>query len=266
MTDFFDNVLARNTGTGSFDHVVLSFDVIQSSFNRRRLNTGLSMKIDGTAYYASVAPSVQSLSMDLRAYFAAWGVNDLESYLHATGLPSARVATVAINGKDVKPVSGTGYNAGANVQQQPVTGTTTTVSPGIIAGLAVACLILLAAIAVLVIQVRRRKGHFSRRRRTVRRSPSSARRGASPAPAVESDTEVADHSPKVSQSQTGQNSDESDDYSVGGVSIDLSLYTTDDSIVNAPAPAKKYNTKRLDKVIEMAKKHSEVGSKERLAI
>lgn len=256
ITAFLENVLESNSGVDTFDYVVLDFDVIRSSFHQRRLSTGLSIMIDGTAYFGARAPSPENLTEHIRTYFAVWGIEDMEKYLQASGLPSARIASVAIDGDGVKPASGAvGYNPGAKVEQ-PLPEEDATTSPGIIAGLAAACTVLAAVLVFLLIK-NRRKPNASRRQ-------SRAQQGVTNG---NDRVEAAALSPKLSQTQTAQISDDSDDMSVGCLSVDMSLYTTDESIVKAPIPAKNYSydPRRLDKVIEMAKNQSNV-SKERIAI
>jgi hypothetical protein len=260
ITAFIENVLETNSGVDTFDYVALDFDVIRSEFRQRRLSTGLSIRIDGTAYFGSNPPSAEDLAVDLRAYFGVWGIEDLENYLRVIGLPSSRIASVTIEGEAVKPASGTvGYNPGAKVQQ-PSTKTDPNASPGIIAGLAAACTVL-AAVMIFLLAKSRRKTNTSSR-------PPSAQRGANVY--AGNGVEAGALSPKSSQTQSAQISEEGDDaMSVGDcLSVDMSLYTTDESIVKAPPPPKPsytYDPKRLDKVIAMAKSQSSL-SKERVAI
>ena len=53
-----------------------------------------------------------------------------------------------------------------------------------------------------------------------------------------------------------------DDLSVGGMSADMSIYTTGNSVFSASI-AKTYDTKRLDRIIQMGKNRAE---SERVAI
>lgn len=256
MTDFFENVLDRNSGVDSFDKASFDFDVIESSFNRRRLKTGLSINIEGTAYFESRPPSAQDLSLNIHAYFAVWGIEDLEDYLRLIGLPSANVVAMYIDGETVQHAAGTGYKAGANVEQ-PASESDSTISAGLIAALAAACTLLVIAVVILIVTYRRRK-----RLSSGGRSRSRHRKDATPIKQADSsDSEDAAPSPKTSHTPI-----DDDEHSVGNLSLDMSLYTTDDSIVNPPLPTKPYNTKRLDKVIEMAKKHSDGANRDRLDI
>jgi hypothetical protein len=70
---FLDNILASNSGPYNFDYSHLDSNVIVSVFNGRRLNTGMSLKIDGIAYYFGEPPSRESLVQTMKVYFSFWG-------------------------------------------------------------------------------------------------------------------------------------------------------------------------------------------------
>jgi hypothetical protein len=262
---FIENVLAVNSGVDTFDYVELELDVIVSSFNRRRLDAGLSVKIDGNAYYGGEGPTEQDLTNSLVAYFSFWGVQDLETHLQVIGLSSARVAGISIDGEPVEVVSGSGGNAGAQVQQQP-TDDDAGITPGLIAGLAVGSVVLLLAIGFLVFQISNAPRSGTSNSRPPRSASSNSRsQQRSDKQSQKSDEERqtdrigADPYPSP-QNRSGQTAD--DESSAGQISIDNSLYTTDESSMpqQQHASAKSYDPKRLDKVIAAAKRHSSSGS------
>lgn len=250
LTAFMEEMLETNSGVDSFDYVVLDFDVIQSSFSsqrRRNLATGLSIRVEGTAYYglkedsSNAPPSTDSLAMSLWTYFAIWGMEDLEKYLQAVGISSARIATITIDGEVVKPsMEGSpGYShPGATLEQEEQGSETKVVisSPAVIAGLAAGCTVVLLFMAFLVMRPRHPKdGHRSTPKTEVDESHSTAQVGVAP-----------DSLPA------------GDDESVGDLSADLSIYTTDDTIVTTSAQRQsQYDTKRLDRIIGLGKKHAE---------
>lgn len=263
ITAFIENFLETNSGVDSFDYVVLDFDVIRSSFDRRRLSTGLSIRIDGIVYFGSSPPSSEDLALDLRTYFSVWGIEDMENYLQAVGLPSSQIASVTVDGIAVKPSTSStaGYNPGAKVQQLPPE-EDDAASPTVIAGLAAACTVLAAVLVFLLLQNRAGSSWLSTRTTRSRANASISR---------DKPDEDAALTPKSSQTQSEQIPEGSDDISVGGgdcLSVDMSLYTTDESIRHVPTATKNsysYDPKRLDRVIQMAKNQSNV-SMERVAI
>jgi hypothetical protein len=76
FTMFLDRILDENSGMYDFDYSHMDSNVIVSSFqhgDRRRLETGYSIKIDGIAYYFGDAPTRGSLLHSIRLYFNFWG-------------------------------------------------------------------------------------------------------------------------------------------------------------------------------------------------
>lgn len=254
ITNFIEDVLEVNSGVNTFDYVVLNFKVITSSFRRRKLKAGFSIRVDGTAYFGSEPPSSEDLASTLRAYFAVWGMVDLETYLRDAGLPSAQIAAVTIDGEIVKPANGeVGYNAGAKLEQSETEKDEET-SMSVIAGLATGCAVLVAVLCFVIMRSRTEKS------RSCGCCCSRLRRGASPdGDTKENDVAVGLSSPTTNTTDFVPVSEEDDDNSIGDLSAAMSIYTTDESV------AIPYDTKRLDKVIAMARKHSDL-IEERVAI
>lgn len=249
MRAFVAEILATNSGVDTFDYAVLNFDVILSSFSGRRLSSGVSLRVDGTAYYGANAPSSESLSMSLWTYFAVWGIGDLETYLHEVGLPSARVAAVKIDDEIVKPAEGSqGYSPGATLQQ-PTTERDETVSPAVIAGLAAACTVIVLVLAFLLCAPRNRKSQLESRSIHV----GDSNQKVSP---------VVSRKPSERKLEEALELDE--EKSVADMSVDMSIYTTDNTVLStAGTGTPLYDTRRLERIITMGKNHV---SNERLDI
>ena len=76
FTMFLDRILDENSGMYDFDYSHFDSNIIVSSFqhgDRRRLETGYSIKIDGIAYYFSDAPTRKRLTHSIKMYFNFWG-------------------------------------------------------------------------------------------------------------------------------------------------------------------------------------------------
>ena len=245
LSAFIDELLETNSGVDTFDYAALEFDFIHSSFNGRRLASGLSIRIKGNVYYGDNPPSSESLAISLWTYFAVWGIEELENYIKLVGIESASVAAVSIDNEVVRPVEDTeAYNPGATVQQ-PKTQGNQTVSPAAIAGLAASCTALILVVAFLIWNPRNRKSSKARQARSYIGENNSRM--------------TAGVSPELPPRQVVQ---EIDDLSVGGMSADMSIYTTGNSVFSATIPT-TYDTKRLDRIIEMGKNRAD---SERVAI
>ncbi len=254
ITTFVEDMLESKSGVDTFDYVALDFKVIVSSFRRRKLDAGLSLRIGGTVYYGSGPPSREDLASNLRTYFAGWGIYDLENHLRKTGLASARIAAVTIDGDAVKSTTESSrHNAGAKLDQ-PASEKEETTSPAIIAGLAGGCAFLAAILAFLIWKTRSGKASGTGWH-------SSDKGGAVTATGQAKDTSTGTEtlSPRTTSTHFSPISEEDDDQSIGDSSAAMSVYTSDESVV------KPYDTKRLDKVIAMARKHSDLAQ-ERCAI
>jgi len=76
FTLFLDQVLNEHSGTYKYDYSHFDSKVIVSVFqhgNSRLLNTGYSVKVDGTAYYFDDEPTSESLLHSMKLYFNFWG-------------------------------------------------------------------------------------------------------------------------------------------------------------------------------------------------
>lgn len=255
VTSFIQGVLETNSGRATFDRVTFDFKVIVSSFRRRRLSAGLSIRLDGIVFYQSEAPSQDELTKDLQAYFAAWGISELETYLRSNGLTTAVVAAVTIDGEKVNPAtSPSSINTGAKVGQPEEKNKES--SPAVIAGLVAGCAVLVAVVVFLVVKSRSGKSQSMswcikewKRERPPR-----------PTQAVSTTTEEELPSPQTTPQATSTPvTREEDEESIGDLSAEMSIYTTDDSV------ARGYNAKRLDKVIAIAR-HQSDEMQERFAI
>lgn len=259
ITGFITGVLETSSGHATFDSATFNFKVIVSSFRQRKLAAGLSIRVDGTVFYVDQAPSPQALTSNLQAYFAAWGIAELEEHLRKSGLATAQVAAVTIDGDTVKPAtSPASVNTGAKLGQ-PEEETSESSSPAVIAGLAAGCTVVVAVLVFLFVKSRRGKSQKGtcciprdrKRERVPRQSQEVSRTTTEeelPSPSTASPT----YFPPVSN-------EEDDERSIGDTSEAMSIYTTDDSV------AKGYNAKRLDKVIAIAR-HQSDQMQERFAI
>ena len=312
---FVANILDINSGVDTFDSVQLEFDVIQSEFDRRNRNrqllsttttlrsqrtrnleTGISVQIGGQAYFQErEAPTEDSLTQTLRAYFSFWGDHDLEAYLKAVGVPSATVASVSVDGEKIQKLDEDGGNSnsnrpGANVEDPSTTNNTdeSTLSAGIIAGLAAGIFVLLMVIAYLVYQCRRgnksehggrggatavsrsvsgrsssgfNRDRFSKKKSSTKKLEQidTGRIGArpnryEPSQSMTPKTVQSSSSPREYMEEAAP-----DNVSVD-MSLDMSLYTTDESIISSRRDRNvvkaTYDPSRLDRVIAAAKQNS----------
>lgn len=251
LTSFFENVLATNSGVDTFLNTILTYDFVESDVRRRhrrrrRLETALSVTVLGTAFFAGDSPTEGELSQSLTTYFSIWGIADLEDYLHISNLPSAEVTSISIDGEEVQRVSGGNEPGQAERSPDPFQPKVDdpSVSTGAVVGLATGCLVLLIALAVLVVQGRRMATARSRKRRDeTQNEVESGRIGAEPFPQPTTPTSGVNRT----RQQTTQ-----DEFGSDGVSIDHSLYTTDESLLGQGP----YDANRLDKVIQTAKQNT----------
>ena len=251
LTSFINTVLATHSGVDSFDYAKLDFNVILSVFNRRRLDTGLSINIDGTAYFGGQAPSKDDLSQGLLAYFSFWGVQDLEAALHILGLSSARIAAVSVDGNAVKEIKHD-EQTGAQVQQKtPLIGEDSVLSPALIASMGAAFLVLVGAIAFILFQ--RRTSNSTDHPRSKKKSKRKAEQQQQQ---QQDNTHTGATSRPSQPSKTSSRGTSDDEESIvsGLISVDDSLYTTNTAQLQSRTPA--YDPKRLDKVIAVARQRS----------
>lgn len=257
ITSFIQGVLETHSAHGTFERVTFNFKVIVSSFRRRKLSAGLSIRLDGTVFYVTQAPLAEDLTKDLQAYFAAWGISELENHLQTTGLTTAQVAAVTVDGETVKPAtSPSSISTGAKLGQ-PDEEPTESTSPAVIAGLAAGCAVLVAVLVFLLVKSRRGKSH-----ETGSWCIKDRKGERVPKPTTEVPKPNGEETPLPSttpQTTFSPISEEDDDHSIGDLSAAMSIYTTDDSVV------KGYNAKRLDKVIAIAR-HQSDQMQERFAI
>jgi hypothetical protein len=74
FANFLNDVLNSSSGTYQYDFSHLDCDVMISTFNqRRRLDTGYVIRVDGMAYYFDDSPSEESIAQTLNVYFAFGG-------------------------------------------------------------------------------------------------------------------------------------------------------------------------------------------------
>jgi hypothetical protein len=81
FTMFLDRVLDENSDGFDFDYSHLDSNVIVSSFQsdnhqrrqRRRLEKGYSVQVDGIAYFFGEAPTRAALKHSMKLYFNFWG-------------------------------------------------------------------------------------------------------------------------------------------------------------------------------------------------
>jgi len=265
---FMEETLETYSGIDTFDYAVLKFDFMYSSFGERRLETGLSVRIEGDAYYGGDKPTSESLATSLWTYFAVWGIEDLEEYLKSAGIPSASVATVSINDAVVKPPdAATEEDADAeetNEQPKPKTQPKPQGSAvgawAAIAGLGAGCAIIILVLAYLVLSRRNRKSKAIPRRGPSAHGNSS--RESTSAQATYGNSSRAsvpvEPSPRTLDQNVG------DDISVSAMSADWSIYTTEYTVASAPIPPilpplKEYDTTRLDRILDISKKHGTSG-------
>eukprot|EP00934_Nitzschia_sp_Nitz4_P008728 Nitzschia sp. Nitz4//scaffold6_size259037//21047//22420//NITZ4_001043-RA/size259037-processed-gene-0.1-mRNA-1//1//CDS//3329556800//8718//frame0 len=249
MIKFVDDILGQHHA--DYTSASLEVNIIQSQFNGRKLYSGLSIQITGTAFFVGNTPTERDLALEFSTFFSVWGLEDIESYLHDLGLTSSQVVSVAIDDNVIQsPDIDLDSKAGAIVEGGSTGGPNSDdeIPFGILAGLAAGCLVVVMALLALVLVGRRNR----------KRSGGLAFAPRAADFDEDSDTVVAAVTPPLDSPVSDDNDEE---MSMCGVSVDLSLYTTEDSIAQKPAPVvKKYDPKRLDKLIEVARKHSDLST------
>lgn len=242
---FVEEVLTLNSGVETFDHAEIQIDLTVSVFRGRRLNTGLSILIEGIAFYKEQPPYFGDLSTSLGTYFGLYGISDLEKYLERKGLPSAKVASIEVDGDTVTPENNVSNNqTGGHFDGRLPQSTKNEESRTpieIVAGIVAGSLIVLLSIVVIVEKGRSRRGSnwlvaFEEDQNT------KVARGSKHS--VSNDwTEVDD----------GENSDEK---SLADLSTGTSVYMEESRDVLMYSKKNLYDASRLDKVIAMAKQHT----------
>lgn len=258
LTAFLEDVIETSDGVDTLDYVSFNFDIILSSFGRRRLETGLSIVVDGTAYYGETAPSRDELTKNFQSYFSTWGMQDLQTYLQVVGLSSSQIVAVSIDGVKVKEAdTSEGYNPGAEVVNPAPEGASrgSSMSPGIFAGvIAVGTLCLLTLFYFLV--------QFC----TMPSSDYEAYGWG----IADTDTVAAAAEPKIPHKKDSTE-DENDDVDRSTQSIaeqsenigsdDTSIYTNSENWEQTSQEGTHaYDANRLDRLIEVARKHSDVSN------
>jgi len=106
FADFLNDVLDSSSRTYQYDYSHLDCDVMFSTYNqRRRLDTGYVIRVDGMAYYFDESPTEESIAQALNVYFAFWGATDLQDYFTYLGLETAVVTAIYIDDVAVSFVS-----------------------------------------------------------------------------------------------------------------------------------------------------------------
>ena len=259
MTKFLQNVLTARLDE-NFKAIILDYDVTQSAAaaERRRLNTGVSVTIEGMALYAvdTESPATGDIAELLKGYFSFWGIQDLEDHLYATGLTSAQDVQVYIDGSIVEVVTDEEDPNGEDTDR--VRGSTQgdsddpTLKTGGIVGVIVGSVVLIIAISLAAFQGPKKWRKLNRQER--RHSPA----------AVSEVSEVSESVAATGTGLLGATPSPGGGYasSSDGVSIDDSLYTTDASMILSPdgvISPNSYDAKRLDKVIAAAKESTADG-------
>lgn len=255
LSAFLEDVIQTSDGVDTLDYVVFDFDVILSSFGRRRLQSGLSIKVDGTAYYGEeFLPVPEDLTANIRTYFATWGMQDLQTYLQVIGLGSAQVVSVSVDGdKLTQNDTESGYNPGATVVNPPAPADEgSIISPGVFAGVVAVGTLCIVTLLYFLVQ-------FCRM--------STSPYDDSGWGVEDSDTVAAAAEPKQIRSNDTSEDDIGDDESLGGQSVvddgsdNTSVYTTSEgSNVSVRENPNLYNLSRLDRVIEVARIHSDLSN------
>jgi hypothetical protein len=123
--------------------------------------------------------------------------------------------------------------------QRPQTKRDETASVAAIAGLVAACTVIVLVLALMVLSPRNRKSKNDQ--------PSQ------PSPIGDSNLKVPSGAVSPMPTEVVQDIDEQ---SLGVLSADMSIYTTDDTVFSGQIQ-NKYDAKRLDRIIEMGKKHTD---------
>ena len=275
---FLENVLARNGSVQNFVSVELTYQIIQEVLRgrrsrTRRLATFVRVEIEGDAIFdesnkqetSKAPPTTQELEQILQAYFSFWGTEDLQGHLQSFGLSSTDELRVFLDEKPVEVLTevdggGSGGNGNRGTPDDPSNGQNTQskdgpkLRTGILIALVAAAVFIPFAVALVIFQGKKwnSRGPNNRRQRreTGGNSGTSDRVGAKPNSALSKPPTEATSSQE--RNHGGQDFDD-------GISIDNSLYTTDNTIASMPhraTPSKSYDAKRLDKVIAAAKQHS----------
>ena len=277
---FIENVLDRNGSVQDFESVELVFQIIQEVLRgrrsrTRRLATFVRVEIEGSAIFdtptttsdtgSKSPPTTEDLEKILRAYFSFWGTDDLQNHLHSFGLGSADELRVFLDDEPVEVLTeleggpGEGGNGGEGTPEDSSPGQGSKdkdrggpkIRTGILIALVAAAVFIPFAVALVIFQGKKLSGRGRRQRREApSTSGSTGRIGARP-------KSTPSKTPSVGTSNQAENVVQDFD---DGISIDNSLYTTDNTIISppnrvTPSPA-KYDAKRLDKVIAAAKQHS----------
>lgn len=263
VTAFLQNVLAPRCDD-YFEYLSLDYEVTQfAEAERRRLKTGVSLAIEGMAFYAGTdSPPTEDIAELLKGYFSFWGIQDLEDHLHAT-LPSAQDVQVYIDGSIVEVVTDEEDPDGDDKDQVRASVQTQggnddpPLEAGGIAGVVVGSLILITAISLAVFHGQKKRHKLNRQERRNSPSPDVSEVSEASAPAAGIGRIGATPAPGrgyASSSSDGVSTDND------GVSTDNSLYTSSSSIILSPTGVispNSYDPKRLDKVIAAAKQHSD---------
>jgi hypothetical protein len=251
VTKFLQYVLSARLAE-NFGYISLDYDVSQfaAAAERRRLKTGVSVEIEGLALYAvdTELPTTEDIAELLKGYFSFWGIQDLEDHLHATGLPSTQDIQVYIDqsivevvtneedpdGEDTDQVRGSFQSQGDNDGPPLETG-------GIV-GVVVGSVVFIIAVSLAAF-------HGQKKRRKRRNSPSEV--PVSSAAAARAGRIGATPLPGADYASSSE-----------AMSIDDSLYTTDESIILSTTGVisqNSYDAKRLDRVIAAAKESTADG-------
>lgn len=289
LTIFLETVLStRVSGNFAYVNVTVEYSQFVSTRRRleasrsRRLQTRVTTLMNGTAHFlggfgAEAPPTEDELAQVLVAYFSFWGIQDLESQLQLDGLQSASNVNVAVNGTQVQVVTSQG-NGNQTLNSTATAGSNkSNITMPAIIGLAVGAFVLLVAVALVLIYSKtkrrqtlhegttytppRRSQHKTRHSSANKKNPLKGGRLGVKQPSTSSKASTpTPYHPEPDEVDDGH-------VSLDGISVDNSLYTTDESYINAASKPKKsaldtsydstdYDPHRLDRVIAAAKASS----------
>ena len=203
--------------------------------------------LTGQANYRKTYPSEENLERVLNTYFSIWGDDDLADYLRLQGTDVSNVQ-VKFNGVVLEelPTAATDPPAGA---EGNVTNPSSSTSPGLIAGLVVGCVALVAALLLIAWQRRR----YQKQQAYLGGSDDSDDADLNRTAPLGMADRNAGNIPAPGQVR-GIGGGPGEDMSFSALSLEESLYTTntEDAFQPNRQTPDQYDATRLDKVISNA--------------